>query len=399
MVGNVGIGSARTFASSSSAQASQAVHMLFRPFASIDEKKLQRTRYQPYAPRHTRQRRNERQCRSSRGSFAGIDIEQYFPRIPLRAASPEAALPLLPEELVTLGTSTTLCVALAPSLTALLLPTTEISFAEEEIGRSVFAGLLPGLLPLTNMFASHASTRVMPLLYKLTSLGVLDSEAAKVGFTAVRLEPQLDDEGRPEVLRITFHSRSAEDVRALLGEMKGEDEWFTLVEAATVDTDSSELYDEVADTWADSVAEVQPSAQFVPDLTTSLLHSLDEAAPIELAVADPAGSELVMPRIDIETWQRSIPLAPPSHDLAYSWTSSSGFGSIIRDDISDAETPSWSITPSEADDLESYMSEMEWSDGSSAQGFEADGDAASREISRPETPDIWMSGYGFVQPW
>jgi hypothetical protein len=398
MVGNVGIGSARTFASSSSAQANQAVHMLLRPFAGMDEKKLQRTRYQPYAPRQrrTRQRRQDRQCRSSRGSFAGIDIEQYFPRISLRATSPEAALPLLPEELVTPGTSTTLCIALAPSLTALLLPTTEISFAEEEIGRSVFAGLLPGLLPLTNMFASHASTRVMPLLYKLTSLGVLDSDVARAGPTCVRLEPQLDEEGRPEVLRITFHSRSAADVRALLGEMKGEDEWFTLVEAAAVQTASSELYSEMADTWA----EPEPLLERSPG--SSIMgsgQSVDPGASLDVAVAAPIRSELIMPRIDIETWQRALPLAPPSHDLAYSWTSSSGFGSITRDDASDADTPPWSVTPSEADDLESFMSEMEWGDGGDVEGFGSDSEAVSRAISRPGTPDIWMSGYGFVQPW
>lgn len=233
-VQNVGLGKARTFATAppigSVPGGAQNVPVILRAFAQLldDDDLPKPTRYTPYVRRPTRraagqrtksrlQRRQERRCAStvSCTSTEGKirDLAAYFP-LPFQRQEAEVPLPPVPEVLLTPGHVTTLSLALAPSLDALLDPTPRISYADAEVGVAILAGLTQGLMPLHEAYAA-AGARVIPLLSRLDALGVLDPR----GFPATTLEVSLDAEGNPDILRVIFAERCADDVRELLGEV------------------------------------------------------------------------------------------------------------------------------------------------------------------------------------
>ncbi|WVQ94495.1 hypothetical protein IAU59_001574 [Kwoniella sp. CBS 9459] len=248
---NVGLGSARGFASSTSGSVQANVPMALRAFASLlddDEKKhnlkpLPRaSRYTPYT-RPTRSHR-QRQRRAQRAlstcsiesSLIIKEIQHYFPLpSPTRSIveqQSQIALPPTPETLVTEGKTTVLALPLSPSLEALLLPTASMCYSDASIGIHILAQLTRGLMPIHNAFSLHSSTRIIPLLTKLDGLGVLDYHPdASMPTTEAQIVE--DAEGRPDILRLVFHGRSIDDVRALLGESlraHEEGDWWALYE-------------------------------------------------------------------------------------------------------------------------------------------------------------------------
>ncbi|WVF66887.1 hypothetical protein IAT40_001630 [Kwoniella sp. CBS 6097] len=257
---NVGLGSARGFASSTSGSVQANVPMALRAFASLlddDEKKhslkpLPRaSRYAPY----TRPTRSQRQRRARRApSTCSIDssliikeIQHYFP-LPsptrtLEEQQSQITLPPTPETLVTEGKITVLALPLSPSLEALLLPTSSMCYSDASIGIHILARLTQGLMPIHNAFSLHSSTRIIPLLTKLDGLGVLEHHPdASMPKTAAQVVE--DAEGRPDILRLIFHGRSVGDVKALLGESlrrNEEGDWWALFEHADEEEQGMDL--------------------------------------------------------------------------------------------------------------------------------------------------------------
>lgn len=233
-VQNVGLGKARTFATAppvgSVPGGAQNVPVILRAFAQLldDDDLPKPTRYTPYVRRPTRRagaqrtksrmqrQRERRSCPSiiSNSTEGKIrDLAAYFP-LPFQRQEQDVPLPPVPEVLLTPGHVTTLSLALAPSLDALLDPTPRISYADAEVGVAILAGLTQGLMPLHEAYAA-AGARVIPLLSKLDALGVLDPR----GFPATTLEVSLDADGNPDILRVIFAERCADDVRELLGDL------------------------------------------------------------------------------------------------------------------------------------------------------------------------------------
>lgn len=116
------------------------------------------------------------------------------------------------------------------------MPTTSITFNEVEIGVTVFAHLTEGVMPIMEAFSMLGSTRVIPLLAKLESLGIINNE--EVDGPVTYAEVVYDAERRPNELNIVFLYRSEADVRMILGEsLEAQSTWFEFVER--VDSDSS----------------------------------------------------------------------------------------------------------------------------------------------------------------
>ncbi|OCF34671.1 hypothetical protein I316_03714 [Kwoniella heveanensis BCC8398] len=285
---NVGLGSARGFASSTSGSVQANVPIVLRAFASLlddDEKKhslkpLPRaSRYTPY----TQPTRFQRQRRARRApSTCSIDssliikeIQHYFPLpSPTRSIEEQQcqiALPPTPETLVTDGKITVLALPLSPSLEALLLPTARMAYSEASIGIHILARLTQGLMPIHNAFSLHSSTRIIPLLTKLDGLGVLEyhPDASMPNTEAQVIH---DAEGRPDILRLVFHGRSVGDVRTLLGESlrkTEEGDWWALYEHEDEEEgDGMELTvkerTEIMEQWDAPPSASRPKASAVP---------------------------------------------------------------------------------------------------------------------------------------
>lgn len=310
-VQNVGLGKARTFATAppvgSVKGAAQNVPVIMRAFAQLlDDDDLPRpTRYAPYAPRRARKsailrtksrlQRRERECpsiASMSSTEAKIrDLAAYFP-LPCQRKEAEVPLPPTPELLLTPGHVTTLSLALAPSLEALLDPTPRISYADAEIGVAILAGLTQGLMPLHEAY-SAAGARVIPLLSRLDALGILDPR----GFPATTLEVSLDADGNPDILRIVFAERCAEDVREMLGDLV---DVGVLTERAVL---SANEVDAMRAPWA---SEERPQVHRQSSRRTVTYEP--ERVP-----------ELVMPSMDMSA------LEPDSWQIRESWEPSASF--------------------------------------------------------------------------
>ncbi|OCF78132.1 hypothetical protein I204_00068 [Kwoniella mangroviensis CBS 8886] len=248
---NVGLGKARTFVSTTYPSAQNAVNgkipMVFRAFASLiedeDRNKISNkglpkaSRYTPYTKNklkstsHGRRIRRSEVVKSIDSSFIE-DLKHYFPLPSTEPSSEEIiSLPLLPETLITEGKITILALPLSPSLEALLIPS-QNGYDETEIGISILSKLTKGLISIHNAFSLHSSTRIIPLLNKLESLGVLDYHPPGL---AGRVDGEVinDQDDQPDILRLIFYDRSIKDVRTILGESLRENEqgqWWVLYE-------------------------------------------------------------------------------------------------------------------------------------------------------------------------
>ena len=392
VVGQVGLGSARSFSSGPGGSAANNASILLRAFVNLgDDDSLPRsTKYHPYVrPRRQRQaQRNSRRsmrssCVASTKSRTSSGFEYYFPR-----PAVSTSVPPHPEALVTEGVTTTLAVALAPSLQDLLSPTVQLSYAETEIGVSVFSNLLKGVLPLHELYSLHESTHVLPLLYKLTSLGVLSTD---LGPKTARLEVIPDYEGRPDILHIVFPHRSPKDIRILLADTLGEEAWYALYESTPL---SAEEDAAIAEQW--EVKSSEPSSMPSSVATEFSLSSHSSSEDMAGGQYSPSPEmSLVIPRIDMsESTIDSSGFLPQEEHMAWS---SSEDGSDLAWSIqttSEVHTPSndspaWSVSPSEADsEIESLIEEMVWSE--------------ELDRSRAPSPEMWYTssgGYGFLQPW
>lgn len=230
----VGLGTARNFSSGPAAKTAHNVPVVLRAFTHVfdDEHGKQlptARRYVPYPPpRRQRERRRTgrmaRRCSETSHTSLLADLAHFFPtRGPL-------ILPPTPETLITHGVESTLSLPLAPGLDSLLaIPTPEVSYADAEVGSAV----LSTLLPLGDAI-SLASARVLPLLARLENLGVLEERC----YPRTKLQVEMLD-GRPDILRVVFDSRSSDDVLSLLGALGREaDEhgnavtatWFVITE-------------------------------------------------------------------------------------------------------------------------------------------------------------------------
>jgi len=267
---NIGLGNARTFATTgtivaqpllSATQANTSI--VLRAFSDLlqDDNMgafLPRASYHAsFKPRRTLRRDRRRACRRglselswlsrSTGSFSStssyslenvdkyciphshlLDLSHYFP-IPGRSADFAIHLPPCPEHITTPSRTTTLSIDLRPSDEALLMSTDLISFRDVELGRTGFANLTGGVVSLTEAFSTYASTRVIPLIAKLESLGVI-SNAEFVG-PETQGEVVYNNDKNPVNLLIVFKDRSEADVRAILGEtLDGQATWYDIFE-------------------------------------------------------------------------------------------------------------------------------------------------------------------------
>lgn len=319
----------------------------------------------------------------------------------------------MPEQLVTPGTTTTLLIALDPSLDDILLPLTNLSYRDAEVGLSVMAGLLKGIGAISEAYTLHATQRVIPLLAKLESYGMLQ----EMGETTPQLWVERARDGMPDVLHVVFPSRSTLDVRKILGESLSQEDWFKLFESVPYTPSESEQMRERWDSTGPSVmeadsVEVDPAESSLSVSSTrqgSYHGTLDDLPHVDSSIyasttLTPAASQhlldslasfeqsqvedLVFPRMEIQDSTMSFDLAESTLGASLAWSSESepvdsNGGSII-----------WSSPPSEVDDdLDSVISDMEWSETSTPIS-PVDSRPASRTMS-------WVSGngYGILQPW
>ncbi|KAK1920963.1 hypothetical protein DB88DRAFT_501686 [Papiliotrema laurentii] len=438
IVARVGLNPSRGFASSTVGGATPGAHMVLRAFAStIDDPSL--PRWSPvvsYPPRKHQPRRHRRKlphCLLSRQNNVDVgpkrsirDIEYYFtpPQVaefahyfPIRGRAPVVApTPILPEMLVTPDVYTTLQIALDP-VEDDSRSTLEVSYAAAEVGVTVFSDLLRGIIPLMQAFSSHASTKVNPLLYRLQSLGVFD----ETGDTTPKISSvQLD--GVASALSITFPNRSIDDVRALLGEVSGEGDWYQLSQVSLLreaevvaltehwsDRPSSPLGQSVAmsgptDSMSSSASRSVEILDAIPDLGISAYSTEECSSEAEDGIYDVgmSSAELVIPHIDLSqstvtyrtTFRPSVPLAPATYappDVEAS-PEVSRVWSDLESSASSVHSP-WSVPSSDVDDLESILSDMEENDDSLSL-------PSSPVESRPPSPDSgWESGYGVMLPF
>lgn len=368
-VQNVGLGKARTFATAppvgSVPGGAQNVPVILRAFAQLldDDDLPKPTRYTPYVRRPTRkaaaqrtksrlQRRERRSCGASATSCSTEgkirDLAAYFP-LPFQRQETEVPLPPVPEVLLTPGHVTTLSLALAPSLDALLDPTPRISYADAEVGVAILAGLTQGLMPLHEAYAA-AGARVIPLLSRLDALGILDPR----GFPATTLEVSLDADGNPEILRVVFAERCADDVRELLGELV---DIGVLTERAVL---SANEVDAMHAPWGERSSErprQQRTLSYEPERTTELVMPSMDTSRVDLSQPDasqwlsesfpPSSGTLTPDTLEIES------LASPSSPS--DWESSppgSLLGSLASlEDQSLERSYAWSVYPSETDSV------------------------------------------------
>lgn len=419
MVSQVGLGSARSYSSTFTSRGVQNTHVILRSLIGFDterEKFPKATRYDSFPPRRVNRRRANKR-RPPRMNCPDIgrrtpsisSVDFYFP-FQQKVATVEE--PIMPEQLVTLGVTTTLTIALDPSLDDILLPMTDVPYRDAEIGLNIMAGLLKGITAISEMYSLHATHRVIPLLAKLESYGLLREE----GELAAQMWVERAGDGIVDVLHVVFPSRSVANVRAILGESLAQGDWFRIVESKPLTPSETE---EMKERWDgvglplvvedDSPAQPDESAMSTLSSVEGSYHgTLDDLPHVDSPVyasstLTPAMyqafsaemdqydqdqvEELIFPRMEMHDSAMSFEVAEDGLDASVAWSSDldptdSEGGSII-----------WSSPPSEDDDLDSVMSDMEWSGASSPM---------SPLITRPASPEMSRvsgSGYGILQPW
>ncbi|GMK56307.1 hypothetical protein CspeluHIS016_0301470 [Cutaneotrichosporon spelunceum] len=356
---NVGLGSARTFATAPAAGsipgATGNVPVVLRAFSHIfdDEDKYKPLtrgrRYIPYNPRkerrttpRARQLRRKAPSTSSSASI-GEQLAAYFPFRPVEV---DVVLPPRPEDLVTPGMSATLALPVAPSLDALLAPE-PIPYADAEVGVSVLAGLCDGVEPLHDAY-SAAGARLIPLLARMEALGLLHPG----GWPKVSLQ-LVSDRGRPDILRVLFMDRCAGDVLALLGDML-EDGCFALTDTYVEASLSPAEEAAIAEHW-DSVhpaPTVRSEAPSPPESSVALvMPTLDMSTPTL-----PYGSYAE----EVEMLWESSPSESPgttTPSVLDSWPTSPAFSRSLsfldnldlRSFASSTDSDGWSVSPSDED--------------------------------------------------
>nr|ODN87295.1 hypothetical protein L203_03567 [Cryptococcus depauperatus CBS 7841] len=383
---SVGLGTARGFASGPSGAVTANTPIVLRAFSSMlsekdaKNKALPRaSRYSPYVRKSCRRQRRNNVYKSIDSSFL-VDLQHYFPLGHSKVE--QDALPLLPEALVTPEKTTVLAIPLSPSLEALLCPTNELSYHEASLGVSILARLTKGVLPIHSVFSLHASTRVIPLLTKLESLGVLDYHPH-----SPTVEGQLvqDASGRPDVLRLVFKQRSCGDVRALLGESLRRHEqgqWWALWEEKSITELSQGEQREIMGNWDERNSGNGELEESSIDL---VYPTLEVSTIIDQPFSPSTFSHPSLPPV-------SLPSSPIESSVMSPSLTTSLFSSISSED--------WSIPPSEADsDVDSVFS----SDAHDAWNDDAGNTINNESESRDET-NVWWAGagegFGFVsQPW
>ena len=248
---------------------------------------------------HKSSRRSRRINAVDRWAFprpAQFDINTYFPL-------PTLPLPPQPETLVMPGRTTTLSITPSPLLSDVFLPTTDIEYQVAEIGRQVFADLTRGVVPTLGAFAEYRSTRLMPLLYKLKSLGVIDN--TEIDSPPRRVE--VDGSGTSAILMLNFVDRSIDNLRAILGEtIEGDKDWLTIEEHESSRLDALDLYPSITEEemeledWDSSAGSISPesslevaSEAWVSSNPTSGLNSLAQLPELHAQLANT--DDLVMP--------------------------------------------------------------------------------------------------------
>ncbi|BEI82457.1 hypothetical protein CcaverHIS002_0303250 [Cutaneotrichosporon cavernicola] len=351
---NVGLGSARTFATASPAGsipgATGNVPVVLRAFSQIfdDEDKYKPLtrgrRYIPYTPRkerrttpRARQLRKRRAPSCSSSASIGEQLAAYFPFRPVEV---DVVLPPHPEDLVTPGMSATLALPVAPSLDALLAPE-PIPYADAEVGIGVLSRLCDGAEPLHDAY-SAAGARLIPLLARMEALGLLNPGA----WPKVSLQI-LCDSGRPDILRVVFVDRCAGDVLALLGDM---------LEAGRF---------ALTDTYVESLSPADEAA---------IAEHWDSVHPAPTVQPSSPSMDLVMPMVDLSTptipygsyaeetepiWPESSPSMSPSStpSMLDSWATSPALSRNLSfidnldlaSFVSSTESDGWSVSPSEED--------------------------------------------------
>lgn len=402
---NVGLGSARTFASGPATFAKTAhnVPVVLRAFSQIfddDDLLPKGTRYSPYmrkrfsrrSPRGKGLRAPRRTSITSTTSTASLirELGHYFP-IVLKSTK-EVQLPPQPEQLVTPGYTATLALPLAPSLNTLLEPTATVPYSDAEIGVAILARLTHGLLPLHDAYAA-AGARVIPLLARLDALGILDPRAGP----PTTLDVATNFRGEPDILRVIFAGRSAQDVRDLLGD-EVDSSWCALSEARHVIVPIEEE-DEAKVAWE------RPA----PSRATST-SSVDLVMPT-LAMS-------IAPTVVPSAYESDFDVSHDFSDDEHDFESNSSWSASPASDMSGISTPnsdSWSSSPASLlSSLSESLSEHDMHDSWISPPSEVDADLdawseASVTLERArdherelveEVDAFWVgSGLSLTQSW
>ncbi|WWC87670.1 uncharacterized protein L201_002561 [Kwoniella dendrophila CBS 6074] len=435
---NVGLGSARTFASSTHQVVNNNIPIVFRAFASLidDENKKsygqslpKPSRYTPYSKsRLNRKQRITRRtsCYSIDSSFIE-DLKHYFP-ISIRSNSNEEVCderPLLlePELLVTEGKTTVLALPLSPSLDELLSNSMSSNkYSEISVGISILSNLTKGLLSIHNSFSLHSSTRIIPLLNKLDNLGILDYHPGNhlLVETEVSNDPITN---QPDILRLIFNNRSVSDIRTILGEslrLNEEGQWWALYEIYSetpkrlIDLTQVERK-EIMEEWGSPIikptlSRVQSEQLVFPTLDMSVTQPPQEEEDenqVREVIFDFSESSS-----ESESWPSSgtdtpYPIDSPLSESIVSTLSTSPNESLTASLLSrlsesqNEQTGIWSIYPSDSDsDIESAFSEFEeWNrvDQMLTPAIDNENDVSDEVIV------TWSGsgqGFGFLaQPW
>lgn len=421
---NVGIGSARTFASGPSAGSTvQAnVPMVLRAFASLlsdeeTDRALPRSaRYRPYIPRRRqrRARRNVRACSvDSRISIS--DFALYFPESYVTPIS--TPLPPTAETLVTPGSTTILSLPLSPSLSALLSSTTHVPYAAAEVGVAVFSSLTMGVVSLQDAFSLHYWHMIGPLLARLDELGFFGGEGVR--------HEMVMNQGMPDILRLTFTNRSEKDVMDLLGEWLVEEGkvWCGLTEITEMEGEKvgMELTKgetrEMMEVWDEPTSVIFETTEVdlvFPSLDASVYPQSDSpdwasghSSPINPHTHSPVDQDwasgetspsVYTPISDLESEldMDSQYSNPDPHSISHSLTASL-LSQLSA--ISSIDSQRWSVQPSEDDlEVESAESVGMFSGGSEVWSEMGDVD----EVENVVMVGSWMGagqGFGLSQSW
>jgi hypothetical protein len=351
-------------------------------------------------------------------------LSHYFPQI--RTTHTDKPSLLLPERLVHPGTTTILTIGLSTTFQEILEQTANVSYRDAEIGLTVFANLFSGLVPLMDAFEKYRSSRVMPLISKLESLGLIDTDGCG---PSTHLEYTTDSVGTIETLRVVFDGRNEGDVRKILGETlleKGEEVWFAIHEDYQREVDAGSLSPnerlELSEHWdssyeaGDQAKSTASSSQVEEVLAwgsqpiprVNPVHDIDlSRSNIDLIFPSPntfSGRLLTIYEDDYATLTQPEPYTYPSN--ATSTTSLSDLWSTptasFISEMVGSGTPSseWSAPPSEVDsDLEADMAMSSWSSGSD-EAMDVEMALERRDESSDE--DSWTNtirGGGLMQPW
>ena len=426
---NVGLGSARGFASSGPVQGQVQAHvpMGLRAFAALlsdeeHDKALPRpTRVHPYSPaaRKYKRVRTARRLQSICSVDSRIStpsaLAHYFPARP----APSVELPVAIESLVTPGETTVLLLPLSPSLSALLDPTPRIPYSDASVGVAVLSTLTSGLMSLQEAFGIHFADRILPLLAHVDALGVLQMQPA------MAYEVVCDVMGQPDILRLTFHGRSVPDVRRLLGERLAGDGWYCLREdASCVEPvkETSKITPEqngglnngeqryIMEDWKTTLPESPRAELIMPVLDASVqndwpVSSLQQGSTPEWPLSNLSSPISGMDYSSIPS-NASSGFASPLHSSS---ETSSNLNASLLSQLSSMEAHtdgSWHSPPSEADsDVESAIS---------AEVIDALNEVWNVEqVEQVETGEVDMAsmgwtgsmyvwsgdGFGLAQPW